>query len=206
MSAVQTCKVSTGAFNSDLCPARCHNACGHILILCPNEDGSKLSARDVVQGILDSECAWLQSHQPESQRTGSARLSTMPNVQTWPMHFCRRNSRLAQAKASSWEDPSLRPWREIRQRVSNTEVYHASRQWRLAVTSPLQLQVSQTEDRGCFTRRGAIKDASVIRFVGGGPPFEGPATTNVSPLGTSRTVPRNQGVAIADRNRVAKCD
>ena len=51
--------------------------------------------------------------------------------------------------------------------------------------------------RPCLiTKRGAISEARVILLVGGGPPLEGPATTNVSPLGTSRTVPLSQGVAI----------
>ena len=47
-----------------------------------------------------------------------------------------------------------------------------------------------------LTMRGAIKDASVSRFSGGGPPREGPMITSVSPETTSLTVPRNHPVAI----------
>lgn len=44
--------------------------------------------------------------------------------------------------------------------------------------------------------RGAIKDANVSRFSGGGPPREGPMITSVSPETTSLTVPRNHPVAM----------
>ena len=47
------------------------------------------------------------------------------------------------------------------------------------------------------TIRGAINEARVRRFSGGGPPLAGPITTSVSPDTISLTVPRNHPVAIA---------
>jgi hypothetical protein len=52
---------------------------------------------------------------------------------------------------------------------------------------------------GCVynrTMRGAMSEANVKRFSGGGPPREGPMITSVSPETTSLTVPRNQPVAM----------
>ena len=47
-----------------------------------------------------------------------------------------------------------------------------------------------------LTILGAIKEAKVSRFSGGGPPLDGPMITNVSPETTSFTVPRSHPVAI----------
>ncbi len=44
------------------------------------------------------------------------------------------------------------------------------------------------------TMRGAMSEANVRRFSGGGPPREGPMITSVSPETTFLTVPRNQPV------------
>ena len=54
------------------------------------------------------------------------------------------------------------------------------------------------------TRRGAIRDARVIRFSGRGPAFTFPTITNVSPLGTSFTVPRSHPVAISYWSRLGE--
>lgn len=50
--------------------------------------------------------------------------------------------------------------------------------------------------RRVLTILGAINEAKVSRFSGGGPPLAGPMITSVSPETTSFTVPRNHPVAI----------
>ena len=110
--------------------------------------------------------------------------SSKATLHTCPTHFLRRNSRLCHANGSSTVLPSrLACIKELQARQRSHEAQQIPRRL------------------GLPTILGAINEAKVRRFSGGGPPREGPMITTVSPETTSLTVPRSHPVAIATDKR-----
>jgi hypothetical protein len=103
-------------------PASGHHRHGKVLWLVTNEDRPKLHARCNWQSVVHFEGTWLHSNKRHLRRR--FRLAMMFHtacgmhkqadhvcaMPTCPMAFCRRNSRLCHANASSLVLPSRRPY------------------------------------------------------------------------------------------------